>query len=279
MTNSRNMVQSFVDDYSFRLHPKTIALYQKAVKQLLTYCHKAFDTITARDIRHWLVHLETRGYHPSTRNTRLAGITLFYRYCQEEGALMENPTRSVPPSKVDEKLPYYLTTNQLEQLRKLVERKGQDRVIMEMLYATGVRVGELAAMKKEDVNWSERSIHIPKGKRKKARIVLFTRHCKEILEAYLAERTDDLSALFVNPYGTKPIAIRTIQSRFTSYMEQLDFSLTPHTLRHTFAAHLAQKGMPLECIQVLLGHEEPKQTQYYARLYDHARKQLYDEWM
>jgi len=83
----------------------------------------------------------------------------------------------------------------------------------------------------------------------------------------------------VNTTGKGPICPRTVQKKLEQYGEQLEVKLTPHTLRHTFAAHLAKKGMPLSCIQVLLGHEEPQYTQLYARLYDHARKEIYDEFM
>jgi site-specific recombinase XerD len=134
-------------------------------------------------------------------------------------------------------------------------------------------------MKKEDIIWLERLIHIPKGKRKKARIVLFTKSCEEYLKAYLESRCDDLPFVFLNRYGTRPLGIRAIQKKFKAYQYHLGIPMTPHTLRHTFAAHLAIKGMPLECIQTLLGHIDPHQTHLYARLYSEARKLMYDEWM
>jgi integrase len=143
-----------------------------------------------------------------------------------------------------------------------------------MLYATGVRLRELTAIKIEDIVWSERSIFIPKGKGKKEQIVLFTRACDEILEEFLKDRSDDLPYLFVNKKKTGPACAITIQKKFERYR-----TFSAHRLRHTFAAHLAKKGMPLECIQVLLGHSTPQQSQRYSRLYDHARKEIYDQWM
>jgi len=271
--------QQFMDEFAFRLEDKTLDLHQKAVEQLLDYCGKLFNEITPKDIRKWVLYLETEGYKPVTIKTRLAGVKLFYRYCVEEQSIKESPAASVPFPFVEDSLPKYLEIEQLEQLRKLVEGKVRDRAIIELLYATGIRISELVQMKKEDIDWSERIIHIPRGKRKKGRIVLFTRNCGQYLQKYLDQRSDDLPYLFINNKRTNSICKRFIQYKFNDYKKELGFHVTPHTLRHTFAAHLAMKGMPLECIQVLLGHDTPHQTQVYARLYSHFRKQMYDQLM
>lgn len=279
MVTSVACIQKFREEFRFRLAAETINQYELAVKQLLNCCKKPFDEITSRDIRSWMLQLDSSGYKAVTVKTKLAGIKLFYRYCLEEELRKDNPVELVPFPFVEEPLPRYLQTEELEKLRMFVKERSQERALIEVLYATGIRVGELAGMKKEDINWPERIIHIPNGKRKKARIVLFTRSCKEHLEAYLDEREDDLPFAFINTTKSGPVCIRTVQLIFETYTKHLGIRLTPHTLRHTFAAHLALKGMPLDCIQVLLGHEGPHQTQLYARLYSHARKQKYDEWM
>ncbi|MEH6938315.1 tyrosine-type recombinase/integrase [Bacillus sp. JJ664] len=100
-----------------------------------------------------------------------------------------------------------------------------------------------------------------------------------VLQAYLQMRKDKLTFVFLNSWKNGQVGKRTIQYDFNEYTKHLHFHITPHTLRHTFAAHLAIKGMPLECIQTLLGHNTPHQTQLYARLYAHVRKEIYDEWM
>jgi site-specific recombinase XerD len=271
-------IQRFGQEYTFRLAPVTRDLYKRFVFELFEYTGKQYDEMTPRDIRNWLQGMATEGFTTSTQNTKLAGVKLFYRYLKEEGLVEKNPTERIPLSKLEEKLPHYLLTDQLMELRQLVKNVNE-RAVVETLYCTGVRISELVAMQKVDINWEERSIHIPKGKRKKARIVLFTRECGEYLKAYLASRQDNLADVFLNPYGRKRASKVTIQVKFKSYVEHLGFNLTPHTLRHTFAAHLAAKGMPIQCLQILLGHEDQNQTQYYAKLYDHARKAIYDEWM
>jgi site-specific recombinase XerD len=279
--NSDKWVNQFVLDYQFRLDVRTLKLYHHSIQHFLNHSGKAFDTITKRDIRHWLGPLIEKGYQPSTINNKLSGVKLFFRYCWEEGAIPQNPAKDIVYLKEEEKLPRYLSIEQLTRLRTLLEGRLEERAIVEMLYATGIRISELAAMKKKDINWSENLIEIPNGKGKKGRIVLFTKECAEHVKAYLDSRTDDGIFVFalITSNGRRSKQARVVDKRFLLYSEQLGFKLTPHTLRHTFAAHLAKKGMPLECIQVLLGHRKFDTTRIYARLYDHARKEMYEEWM
>lgn len=278
MISTEECIRQFIGDYSIRLEDETVDLYQKAVGQLIIYCEKPFGEITSKDIRSWVNYLEPK-YKPSTVRTKLAGVRLFYKYCEEEEMITHNPTASILNPELEGKLPHYLQNEQLAELRKLVEGRLQERAVIEVLFATGVRISEMAALKKDDIVWSERIIYVRNGKRKKDRIVLFTRSCEEKLKAYLQERRDDLPFLFVNTTGTGPVCVRTTQLKFDTYARKIGIHLTPHTLRHTFAAHLAIRGMPLVCIQALLGHDKPDQTHLYARLYSHARKQMYDEWM
>ncbi|MBD7906990.1 tyrosine-type recombinase/integrase [Sporosarcina gallistercoris] len=272
------LIDKFSSEYSVRLNPVTNSLYKRFVTEFFIYSNKSYQEVTARDIRNYIQALTDKGSAVSTCNTRLCGLKLFYRFLTEEGLVEKDPANRIPQSKVPDSLPYYLVPAELMQLREIVS-KLDERAIIETLYSTGVRISELVAMKKEHVDWSERMIHIPLGKRKKGRIVLFTKECEVHLRAYLDSRKDVLPNLFVNPYGYKPSSRYTIQAQFRKYANQLEIKLSPHTLRHTFAAHLANKGMPLECIQTLMGHENLEQTKYYARLYEQARKDIYDEWM
>lgn len=278
---SDSVLQTFKEDFQFSLDKRTVNLYHLAIKQLLDYTKKPFDEIITRDIRNWLNELQEKGYKATTIKAKLTGIKQFYKYCMEEERMSENPGSSIPFPKVEDQLPRYLLYDQMHQLRKLVGGNKEHRALIEVLYATGMRISELAAMKIEDIEWDERMIEIPKGKRKKGRIVLFTRGCAEYLKDYLENRSEELehSYVFLNTSRKGPICVRTVELKFEEYSKQLQVKVTPHTLRHTFAAHLAQKGMPLECIQALLGHDSPHQTHLYARLYDQARKEMYDEFV
>ena len=279
MITADNGLKQFKEDYSFRLDEKTVNLYILAVRQLFDFCEKPFTEINSKDIRRWMSSLELQDYKAATVRSKLAGIKLFFKYCIEEGFLTKDPVKNIPVPEATDKLPKYLQRDELLELRQLVKGQTEERAVIEVLYATGVRLMELVNIKKEDINWSERIIAIPNGKRKKERIVLFTRECAEHLKAYFEIREDTQRFVFVNTTGTGSMCSRTIQLKFQTYTKMLGIHISPHTLRHTFAAHLAMKGMPLECIQVLLGHNGPHQTQLYARLYHQARKEIYDQWM
>ncbi|MGE7544174.1 tyrosine-type recombinase/integrase [Sporosarcina newyorkensis] len=281
MMDHEATINKFFTDNQFRLEEESLETYCCAVRQFLDYTGKPLMDINKTEIRDWLSHLKEKDYKPWTIWSKLTGLRTFFKYCVEESLTDINPAAQIPYPRVGEKLPYYLTKEQLNKLRMHLEGRLQERAIVEILYATGVRISELCAMKKEDIDWSERTIHIPSGKWKKSRIVLFTQQSAAHLQAYLESRTDDLPYVFLS-LRNKDRAINpcTIgQWLFRNYSKSLGFKVTPHTIRHTFAAHLIQKGMPLNCIQVLLGHVEPQQTQYYARLYNHARKEKYDEFM
>ncbi|PYF07570.1 tyrosine-type recombinase/integrase [Ureibacillus chungkukjangi] len=272
-------IKQFKVDYHFRLTKKTLKGYILAVNQFLDHSNVPLAQISKRDIRNWLKYLMENGYGPSTINGKLAALKTFFKYCWEERIIQKNPAKDILSIKRNETLPRYLEHEQLARLRRLKDVTLKERAIIETLYATGVRISELMVMNKDDINWSERSIMIRKGKGKKERIVLFNQECAHYLKTYLASRTDDLPYVFLNVAETNRIYDKWIGTQFRSYSEKLGFKVAPHILRHTFAAHLAQKGMQLEGIQMLLGHEKHHTTHSYARLYEHARKELYDEWM
>lgn len=278
LTNEACMEQ-FLNDHNFRLEKITLVGYETAIRQMLDFCEKLFNEITTADIRNWLLHLEEKGYKKGSIKKKMFALRLFYQYCLEEEIMMHNPVSVIPLPQDEDRLPQYLTHEQLAQLRLLCGGNRKQRAVIELFYTTGLRLRELTNLKLEDINWTERMIHISKGKGKKERIVLFTKECEEHLKAYLATRNDELPFLFLNRYGTGGIEPRSIQHWMMSFRKKIGVFLSPHTLRHTFAAHLAMKGMPLAHLQVLLGHEKPRDTHLYARLHGQAQKQKYDEWM
>ncbi|GEL78674.1 tyrosine-type recombinase/integrase [Tenuibacillus multivorans] len=273
------IVQRFIDEYRNRLALTTIEYYEIAIRQFLSYSDKAFDKIKTRDIRNWMQYLESRAYKISSIKFKLSALRLFYQYCYEEKHVSSNPISLLNLPQREDQLPHYLEYDQLTQLRQHVEGNLKQRAVIEVLYATGIRLRELTAMKKDDILWSERMIRIPKGKGMKERMVLFTRTCAEHLKAYLQSRHDELPFVFLGLHNKGGISPRGIQYWFEEYRNTLEIYMTPHTLRHTFASHLAMKGMPLSGIQALLGHDRPHNVKVYTRLYRHAQKQMYDDWM
>ncbi|MCQ6266857.1 tyrosine-type recombinase/integrase [Fictibacillus sp. WQ 8-8] len=149
--------------------------------------------------------------------------------------------------------------------------------MVETLYSTGVRVSELINITLEEIKWETRQIWIRKGKGNKERFVLFTHECYERIKAYLSDRETDSKYLFTNRQGGRLSRV-FIEYQFRQFSDALGFRITPHTMRHTFAAHLAEKNMPQSYIQELLGHANINSTRIYTRLMESARKKQYDKY-
>ncbi|QPC47557.1 tyrosine-type recombinase/integrase [Mangrovibacillus cuniculi] len=271
-----SFIRTFKNSYQARLDEKTLKIYSSSISYFLRYQDSPISTIMPKDIRNWMVHLETKGYQPATIARELFAIKLLFQFCVEEKICVKNPAHSFKPPKIPDNIPYYLDKFQVQKLRNLTEENIMERSIIELLYSSGVRISELVKIQLEDIDWELRTIHIRSGKRKKGRIVVYTAVCAEYLRSYVDNRKDGLPYLYINSYSTNALHARTIQVWFQGYSQLVDFHVSPHVLRHTFAAHLAEKGMPLIGIQTLLGHVDPRQTETYARLYHHARKEIYD---
>ncbi|GEL78672.1 site-specific tyrosine recombinase/integron integrase [Tenuibacillus multivorans] len=276
MTN-QTIIQRFLDDHHARFSRETSRSYQLSLKQFFANCSKDYDAVKASDIRSWLASMEEQGLKPRTIHTKLVGLKSFYQYCKEENRLKKDPTMTVHTPKKDDVLPYYLSRRQVALLQELTKKNVRDRAIVEALYATGVRISELLNIRLDDVKWETRQIWIRKGKGNKERFVLFTHDCAERLKTYLHHRQDESIYLFTNGRGGSLSSVTT-ERRFQEFAKELGFKVTPHTMRHTFAAHLAEKQMPQSYIQELLGHVNINSTRIYTRLMEHARKKQYDRY-
>lgn len=277
--NSEACIERFQIEYRLRLEAKTMKAYIHRVTQFFEFVKVEPARVSKKDIRHWLLYLSESGFKPGTICSYLIALKTFYKFCLEENYLNKNPAKEIPYPKREDKMPAYLNKGQMTLFRELVKGNVMERALLEVLFATGVRRGELMAMKKEDINWDEKSIFIPDGKGKKERIIPFSRICAEYLSAYLESRTDDLPYVFVNSRLNRPLYKQRLNERFQYYSSQLGFQVTPHMLRHTFATHLVKRGMPYEMIQQLLGHDDPKTTQIYTRFFEQLQKEEYDQWM
>lgn len=269
--------QSFFDDHKARFSPETIRSYKIGLTQFFSFCEKNYDEVKAADIRTWLASMEEQGLKPRTIHLKLSALKSFYQYCLEENKAKKNPTLTVHTPKKDDSLPYYLSKRQVALLQELTREDLRDRAIVETLYATGVRVSELLQIKLEDIKWDTRQIWIRKGKGNKERFVLFTHDCAERLKTYLHQKEHESVYLFPNNRGGHLSRV-FVEKRFQEFTETLGFKVVPHTMRHTFAAHLAEKGMDFTYIQELLGHVNINSTRIYTRLMNHARKKEYDRY-
>jgi site-specific recombinase XerD len=277
MKKNQEVKQAFLNDNHSRFSSETSRSYQISLSQFFSFCLKDYDEVKAADIRAWLSSMEEKKLKPRSIHTKLSALKSFFVYCMEENLLKKDPTVTIYTPKKDDALPYYLSKRQLALLQELTRADVRYRAMVEALYTTGVRISELLNIKLEDVRWETRQIWIRKGKGNKERFVLFTHECSQRLKSYLEFRTDQSVYLFSNGRGG-PLSRVTVERQFQEFTEVLGFKVTPHTMRHTFAAHLAEKQMPQSYIQELLGHVNINSTRIYTRIMEHARKKQYDRY-
>ena len=217
-------------------------------------------------------------------NRKLSSLRGFYKYLVNKNIVKNNIFLLISGPKKDKKLPRYFEYNELEELFKVPDintAKGQrDLLILEMLYATGVRVGELVKIKIEDINKSCRKITIL-GKGNKERNVIYGDYCEEILNKYLEDgrillNKKNSNYLFINHSGNvlTDRGIRYILSELIK-KTSLSKNISPHMIRHSFATHLLNEGCDLLSVQKLLGHESISATQVYTHVTTDRLKEVY----
>lgn len=249
------------------------------------------EQIDRLTIREWMSSLDKAGAKKTTRARKLASIRTFLQFLVREGKLETNPAKLVATPRIDRTLPNHLS---IEDAVRLIETPDintdlgrRDRAIMEFLYATGIRVGELVEINIPDIDFRERMVRVM-GKRKKQRIVPFHEHALQALMHYLtltrpvflnecppAER--DEKAVFLHRRGGR-ITTRSVGRMIDKYIRQCSdiHNISPHSLRHSFATHLLDQGADLRDIQELLGHARLSTTQIYTQVSMEKMIEIYD---
>lgn len=240
------------------------------------------DNHTLREYIGWLME---RGVVKDSIARKLSAIRSFYRYLTREGILSTNPLEKAPSPKLDRRLPSFLTveeTVQLLQAPDLSTAVGQrDRALMELLYASGLRVSELVSLNLEQINLNTNEIRVV-GKGSKERMVLMGEPAGRALAIYLEEGRAELlgekrsDAVFVNRYGDRLIE-RRVQKILDGYAKAVGIGkrVHPHILRHTFATHLLDGGADLRVVQELLGHANLSSTQIYTHVSKSQARKVY----
>ena len=221
---------------------------------------------------------ERKGYRNATAARKVASVKSFFGFMAENGVIAEDPTDSLGTPKVGRSLPKYLTEDEVSRLLNEGYKHGtnegqRDAVMMELLYATGLRVGELVSLNIADVNLEESYVRCL-GKGSKERIVhLYPKAAQELhnymkrARAVMLGKRKEEQALFVNHRGER-LTRQWVWSVLKTYAQAagIQSSITPHTLRHSFATHLLQNGASLRHVQELLGHSSISTTQVYTHL-------------
>ena len=246
---------------------------------------RELEKITYLDVRSFLAFLKSRQYSKSSISRKLACIRSFFKYLARENVLNHNPAAGIATPKKDKKLPSFLNpdeiTNLLEAPSKNTWEEKRDKAIMEMLYSSGLRVSELAGLNHEDMDFFSGLIRV-RGKGKKERIVPVGQIAINALQDYLNKKApkDNSHAikkpLFMNRLGGR-LTDRSIRRMILKYAKRvaLKKEVSPHTLRHSFATHMLDRGADLRSVQELLGHENLSTTQIYTHVTTKRLKEAY----
>jgi integrase/recombinase XerC len=247
------------------------------------------DNIT---IREWMSHLNSENKKKTSIARKLASLRTFFQFLVREGVLELNPAKLVTTPRIERKLPTHLS---MEDIVRFIESPDlntdlgkRDRAILEFLYATGMRVSELVNLNLRDIDFKEKLVRVT-GKRKKQRILPFGDPALQSLMYYLNEARHELlqntppherddQAVFLNYQGTR-ISERSVGRMVDKYIKECPDikSISPHSLRHSFATHLLDSGADLRDIQELLGHARLSTTQIYTQVSMEKLIEVYDK--
>jgi len=268
----------------------TVASYMRDIRQYYEYVVRLessnLESADRETICRYTQHLATRGKSSATISRSIASLKSFYTYCCNEGFVNQNPVFEIPQQKAEKKLPQILTGREVELLLeqpKSTDMKGlRDKAMLETLYATGMRVSEMISLSISDVSISGSFIKCEGNG--KFRIIPIYPAAVKALSIYLDEVRPKMisnpqeEALFVNMSGER-MTRQGFWKIIKHYQEtaQISKDITPHTLRHSFAAHLLENGADLHSLQEMLGHSDISSTQIYTQVVKQNLKSVYQK--
>ena len=267
----------------------TQSSYLRDVRQYLQWLQEegvAVETAAQSDVERYTQHLTAEHKSAATITRSLASLKSFYQFLGERGWVDHNPARGLSPARVERKLPQILTSKEVELFLDQpgpADPKGcRDKAMLEVLCATGIRVSELIGLNVDHINLSASFIRCVG--RDRERIIPLYATAVQALSDYLdhvrpqmVERPDE-KALFVNMSGER-MSRQGFWKIIKHYQEKADIQkdITPHTLRHSFAAHLLENGADLRSIQEMLGHADISSTQIYTQIVNQKLKEVYQK--
>ncbi len=277
------------------LSVQTLRAYRGDLEAFREFCLRAgLDSpaeVDHRFLRRYLAYLQTRGYSRSTIARRTAAVRSFFRYMVRKGLLDNNPALALAPPRRQRRLPRVLSITELEEAQRrqslhVYRTSLRDMALVELLYATGMRVGELVGLNLGDIDLKRGEVRVL-GKGRKERVIPVHAAAVQILEAYLERERPILAAngrwgedgkapLFLSVRGHRlsDRGVRRVVERFFQDLEG-GKRVSPHTLRHTFATHLLQGGADLRSVQEMLGHVDLSTTQIYTHLDKKRLKEVF----
>lgn len=295
------MDESYIDSFLIYLKvtkyksDNTIKAYAVDLTQFIEYFKQnkisepIVKNIDYTHIREFLAHLNDKNLSKRTIARKLSSIRSFFKYLEAEEIINENITSLISSPKLPKKLPLFLYPDEIEILLSIPLKNIlgiRDKAIIELLYATGMRVSELVSLKVRDIDMGKNTI-IVFGKGSRERVVFFGKKAAESIDDYLRNSRPYLlkdnsghstEFLFLNKNGTV-ISDRSVRRMMDKYVKKasLNHNISPHTLRHTFATHMLNNGADLKTVQELLGHVSLSTTQIYTHVTKERLKKVYDE--
>jgi len=278
------------------LSPRTTASYRRDLELYGSYLEVPPLEAGISDIRLFIADLGAKGYEASSLNRILASVRGFYRYAVHFGLRSDDPSTSIRNLKVPKKLPRFLFADEAAVFCASPSSElpppdslwpARDTALLTLLYSTGCRVSEIAAIRLSDID-SDGASAIVTGKGNKERTVFFSKAAREALSGYMAERKSCLErhqensaaqkSLFISKRG-KPLSVRGIQFVLARYSDSAGTQghLSPHALRHSFATTLVNRGADIRIVQELLGHASISTTQRYTHVTQERLKKLYHQ--
>lgn len=273
-----------------RASEHTVQAYRRDLEQFFSYIQsqsgvQSPSEVTHRHIRSWMISLLENGTQQRSINRKLSSLRSFFKFLISRGVLTENPVSKVPKPSVEKKLPAFIDKKSVMQLLNEFNYQDnfsgmRDKVILKMLYATGMRVSELTNLKESDFNPSAQTLKVL-GKGNKERIIPIGKILASEIGQYLTKKkqqfTDaDNPHLFLTDAG-KQVYREFIYRKVKGHLEQIPTlsKKSPHVLRHTFATHLLENGADINAIKELLGHSSLSATQVYTHTTIERLKEVY----
>lgn len=268
----------------------TVSSYQRDLRKLESYLGEhgveCVENVTATNLNSYILYLEKQGLSTATVSRNVASMKAFFHYACKSHQLVSDPTEQVRAPHIEKKLPEILSMEEtirlLEQPSGDTPKQIRDRAMLELLYATGMRVSELISLKTTDLNLMMN--YVICRDEEKERVIPFGNNAKQALERYLLNGREALlhgqesGFLFVNCSGHS-MSRQGFWKLIKQYAARagIKADITPHTLRHSFAAHLVQNGADLRSVQQMMGHSDIATTQMYVNLNLQRMQRVYSE--